>query len=113
MSTTTTSLRGRTRLLLGGALAAAAVGIGAGPLGLAAVASAQYNQNWYDWCMNNLDEGSDYCCEHSGGVVRGGACIDPDDLLANAQDAQPVGPTHPVRPEIIAPSLRNTWVVVG
>jgi hypothetical protein len=115
MSTTTSaSLRGRTRLLVGASLAAAAIGVGAGPLGLAAVASAQYNADWYDWCMNNLDEGSDYCCEHSGGVVRGGACIDPDDLrapLENLQEVQPTGPVHPFRPEAVAPAVIGTWTV--
>jgi hypothetical protein len=110
------SLSGRTRLLIGAGLAAAAIGLGAGPLGLAAVASAQYNADWYDWCMNNLEEGSDYCCEHSGGVVRGGACIDPDDLLATVEDTRDVGPSgplHPVRPEVVAPAVRGTWTLVG
>jgi hypothetical protein len=110
----TTALRSRTRFLLGATLAAAAIGVGAGPLGLAAVASAQHDANWYDWCMNNLDEGSDYCCEHSGGVVRGGACIDPDDLRAPLQDMQvlePSGPTHPFNPGVISPTVRDTWVV--
>ena len=23
---------------------------------------------------------TDYCCEHAGGVMRNGACINPDDL---------------------------------
>jgi hypothetical protein len=116
MTTSASALPGRTRLLIGASLAAAAIGIGAGPLGLAAVASAQYNADWYDWCMNNLDEGSDYCCEHSGGVVRGGACINPDDLRAPLQDireVEPAGPVHPIRPEVISPNVRGTWVVVG
>ncbi|MDT5197669.1 MAG: hypothetical protein QOF88_1897 [Mycobacterium sp.] len=92
------SLRGRTRLLIGASLAPAA--------------NAQYDADFYDWCMNNLDEGSDYCCEHSGGVVRSGACIDPDDLLATV-DVGPSRPVHPIRPGVVAPATRNTWNVVG
>lgn len=110
----TASLRTRTRFFIGASLAAAAIGVGAGPLGLAAVASAQYDADWYDWCMNNLEEGSDYCCEHSGGVVRGGACIDPDDLrapLENMQVLEPAGPVRPFRPEVISPTVGETWVV--
>jgi hypothetical protein len=106
------SLRGRTRLLIGASLATAAIGLGAGPLSLAPAANAQYDADFYDWCMNNLDEGSDYCCEHSGGVVRSGACIDPDDLLATV-DVGPSRPVHPIRPGVVAPATRNTWNVVG
>jgi hypothetical protein len=42
-----------------------------------AVARADFNQEFYDWCMSNLTGGMDYCCAHAGGVVRSGACVDP------------------------------------
>ena len=49
--------------------------------------------------MNNLEEGSDYCCEHSGGVVRQGACIDPDDL--QVVEASPTSqPTRRPMPDV-------------
>ena len=49
--------------------------------------------------MNNLEESSDYCCEHSGGVVRQGACIDPDDL--QVVEASPTSqPTRRPLPDV-------------
>ena len=30
------------------------------------------------------DMPTDYCCEHAGGVMRNGACINPDDLWSQA-----------------------------
>ncbi len=116
MSITSAPAHNRMRLLAASAMAFAALGLGAGPVELAAIASAQYNADWYDWCMNHLEEGSDYCCEHSGGVVRGGACINPDDLRAPLEniDLGPSGPViHPTRPEVIKPATRATWTFVG
>ena len=41
---------------------------------------------------------TDYCCEHAGGVMRNGACINPDDLRVPSGGAvlevQPAPPTH-------------------
>jgi hypothetical protein len=68
-----------------------------------ALARADYNQNFYDWCMNNLDEGSDYCCENAGGVVRIGACIDPATLRVQGDQGTTPTRTFQVPTDIMAP----------
>jgi hypothetical protein len=78
--------------------------LAASPFGQLATAHADYNPDFYDWCMNNLSEGSDYCCEHAGGVVRSGGCVDPATL--NTQGGQQSTPTKTFRPvpsQILAP----------
>jgi hypothetical protein len=42
-----------------------------------AIARADFNQEFYYFCIKNLGQGNDYCCAHAGGVVRGGGCVDP------------------------------------
>ncbi len=54
----------------------AALALAVGPFAPPAVARADFNQEFYDWCMSNLSEGKDYCCAHAGGVVKTGACVD-------------------------------------
>jgi hypothetical protein len=57
---------------------------------------------------------TDYCCEHAGGVMRNGACIDPDDLLQPSGGAvlevQPDPPTS--RPPLVHTDLSGTFVEV-
>ncbi len=36
------------------------------------IAHAGYDWYQYDWCMNNLHLGVQYCCEQAGGVLSGG-----------------------------------------
>lgn len=50
------------------------------PLAHPTIARADYNPAFYSWCMSNLQEGNDYCCAHSGGVVKDGGCVDPATL---------------------------------
>lgn len=88
------------RLLAGLGACAAFTGV---VLGQTPSARADFNQNSYDWCMNNLEEGSDYCCEHAGGVVRSGACIDPATLRVDGGLQTTPSRTFKVPPEILAP----------
>ena len=50
------------------------------PFGAIAVANATYKESDFSSCLER-DMPTDYCCEHAGGVMRNGACINPDDLL--------------------------------
>jgi len=61
-------------------LFSAALALAASPFAHPAIARADYNQDFYNWCMSNLSEGNDYCCAHAGGVVKSGACVDPATL---------------------------------
>jgi hypothetical protein len=54
---------------------AAALALVASPLAHPTIARADFNPDFYQWCMNNLNEGNDYCCAHAGGVVKGGTCV--------------------------------------
>lgn len=97
--TTTLSRRAHAGSMLRTTVFVAALGAAVGPFGNLAVAGATYDANWYEWCMNNLEEGSDYCCEHAGGVVRQGACINPDDL--QVVEASPTSqPTRRPLPDV-------------
>lgn len=65
------SLRGFAYLFALGAIASLAI--------LALVtppnASADLNHEFYDWCMNDVNAGINYCCAYAGGVVRDGQCV--------------------------------------
>lgn len=65
------------RRLARASLFTAALALAASPFAHPAVARADYNPDFYNWCMHNLTAGMDYCCAHAGGVVRSGACVDP------------------------------------
>ena len=58
-------------------LVAAALALMASPLAHPTIARADFNHDFYQWCMSNLTEGNDYCCAHAGGVVKSGSCVDP------------------------------------
>jgi hypothetical protein len=93
----------RVRRLAYGALFAAAFGLTASLLGHPAIARADFSQDFYDWCMNNLSEGNEYCCEHAGGVIRQGACIDPATLKIQGGGGSTTTTRHPLPPGIMAP----------
>ncbi len=78
----------RIRRVVGAGVFAAAMAFTAGPLGQSAVARADYNDNDFADCMNR-NMPTDYCCEHAGGVMRGGACIDPATLRRRARCKPP------------------------
>ena len=75
----TTSLARHVRLrrLVGATVFSATLALVVSPFAQPAIARADYDRNFYDFCINNLGQGIDYCCAHAGGVVKGGKCVDP------------------------------------
>lgn len=88
----------RLRRLVRATLFVAALAVALSPFGNPAIARADFKQEDLDRCMNDTDYPADYCCEHAGGVVRSGACIDPEDL--KFEQSSPVQPTWTVLPEL-------------
>lgn len=68
------------RLMARTTLTAGVLALAAIPFGAIAVANATYKEADFASCLER-DMPTDYCCEHAGGVMRNGACINPDDLL--------------------------------
>jgi len=89
------------------ALSAAALAVAVSPFGGLAVASADYKESDFAACLER-DMPTDYCCEHAGGVMRNGACINPEDLKVPSRfqtsgilwEVQQVPPTK-VPPRVI------------
>lgn len=87
----------RVRRLIGGAAVLIAVlAAGASPFVHPAIVRADVDQNFYDWCTNNLGEDNEYCCEHAGGVIRNGACVNPATLRSQGGSGQTTTPTGPL-----------------
>src|SRR5215217_1229299 len=89
----------RARRIMRTALSAAALALAVSPFGGLAVASADYKESDFASCLER-DMPTDYCCEHAGGVMRNGACINPDDLRVPSSrvtgvfvEDEPVPPT--------------------
>ena len=91
------------RWMVRATLSAGVLALAAGPFGALAVANADYKESDFASCLDR-DMPTDYCCEHAGGVMRQGACINPDDLRIPSGGAvlevQPVPPTN-VPPRIV------------
>jgi hypothetical protein len=84
-------------------IAATAI-IGGSAFGSIAVANADYKDSDFESCMNR-DMPTDYCCEHAGGVMRNGACIDPETLMVPSSavlQQDPQAPSTTVRPNVVA-----------
>lgn len=58
-------------------LLSAALVLSASPFVAPGIARADFNQQFYQFCITNLGQGNDYCCAHAGGNVKGGGCLDP------------------------------------
>ena len=74
------------------------------PFGALAVANATYKESDFSSCLER-DMPTDYCCEHAGGVMRNGACINPDDLLQPSGGA--VLEVHPDPPKNVPPIVNT------
>jgi hypothetical protein len=102
------------RLVLTG-VSAAALAFAVTPFASLATANAEYKESDFASCLER-DMPTDYCCEHAGGVMRNGACINPDDLripspsLAGVfQEDKPKPPTKfPTRVGATTPVLIAT-----
>lgn len=73
---TSPARRARVRRLVRLILFSAAFALTASPFAHTAFARADFNQDFYSFCMNDLGQGKDYCCAHAGGTVNGGSCFD-------------------------------------
>lgn len=58
-------------------LYSAALALVASPFVAPGIARADFNQQFYQFCITNLGQGNDYCCAHAGGNVKDGSCLDP------------------------------------
>ena len=78
-----------------------ALALAVSPLASLAIASADYKESDFASCLER-DMPTDYCCEHAGGVMRNGACINPDDLRVPSSGVFEQTPTTPTtgRPPI-------------
>jgi hypothetical protein len=103
VATTSPARPARVRRLVRATLFTAALALAASPFGPPAIAHADFSQDSYDWCMNNLSEGHDYCCEHAGGVSRNGACVDPATLRIEGGGGATVQPTRHPLPIVTGP----------
>jgi hypothetical protein len=101
---TTQPHRSRVRRLARTTLFAAALAVAISPFGGLAVASADYNDGDFEACMNR-NMPTDYCCEHAGGVMRSGACIDPATLRVQEGSGSTTTIRHPLPPGILAPPV--------
>jgi hypothetical protein len=90
----------RIRRVVGAGVFAAAMAFAASPFGHPAVARADYNDADFESCMNR-NMPTDYCCEHAGGVMRNGACVDPATL--RVQGPVQTSPTRRPLPPGVAP----------
>lgn len=64
----------RMRRLLRATILSAALALAVGPVTHPAVARADYDHQFYDFCTNTLKQSSDYCCAHAGGNMQSGNC---------------------------------------
>ena len=71
----------------------------------ASPANADYKEQDFASCLER-DMPTDYCCEHAGGVMRSGACIDPETLKNATAVFDPGNPLPTFRvPDNIGPPL--------
>jgi hypothetical protein len=81
----------RVRRLVRATVFSAALALVASPFAHPAIARADVNQEFYNFCIKSLGQGNDYCCAHAGGVVKGGGCADPatGNLISPARAVMP------------------------
>jgi hypothetical protein len=95
----------RARWIVRTTLSAAALALAVSPFGELAVARADYKEVDFASCLER-DMPTDYCCEHAGGVMRNGACIDPETLkVTNVRPSQILGDFQPVPPTKVPPRV--------
>jgi hypothetical protein len=96
----------RLRRLTRAALFTAALGIGASAFVHPAIASAEWDIEKYDDCMNYAhDVDAQGCCVYSGGVwTKDGRCVAPAavSVIQGTTPTQP--PRHPVVPVKVPPA---------
>jgi hypothetical protein len=99
-----TTVSAQSRRMARTTLTAGVLALAAIPFGAIAVANATYKESDFASCLER-DMPTDYCCEHAGGVMRNGACINPDDLLQPSGGA--VLETQPNPPKKFPPIVNT------
>ncbi|MGB8504729.1 hypothetical protein [Mycobacterium sp.] len=98
----TTTHNTRIRRIVRTAVFAGGLALAVSPFASLAVANAQYKESDFAACLER-DMPTDYFCEHAGGVMRNGACINPDDLMVPSSGVFEQTPTTPTtRPPVVA-----------
>ena len=92
----TTTHNTRIRRIVRTAVFSGALALAVSPFASLAIASAEYKESDFASCLDR-DMPTDYCCEHAGGVMRNGACINPDDLRAPSSGVFEQTPTTPTK----------------
>ena len=72
--TTSLARHVRVRRFVCATLFSAALALAVSPFAHPAIARADYDHNFYEFCINTLQQGVDYCCAHAGGAVNNGKC---------------------------------------
>jgi hypothetical protein len=90
---------GRRRLLALYAFLAAALAATVGLLTHPAIARADYDADYYVFCLYSIGQGPAYCCAQAGGVLNSGSCLDPANLRSPTTITQRVQP-----PIIVVPT---------
>jgi hypothetical protein len=75
--TTIPARRESVRWLARAALLCAALALVASSFVHPVPARAQFNRDFYSFCIKDLGQSIAYCCAHAGGVIKDGECTDP------------------------------------
>jgi hypothetical protein len=70
----------RARLLARTGLLTAALGVTVALLAQPIAARADYDDDYYKFCIDGIGQGVDYCCSPAGGTLSNGVCVDPASL---------------------------------
>jgi hypothetical protein len=88
------------------ALFTAALALAASAFAHPAIGRADFDSNYYDWCLTNLKQGKNYCCQQAGGVLNSGGCMDPANIYVPAPPTISRNPGPPII--IVSPATATT-----
>jgi hypothetical protein len=66
----------RRRLLAVAALIALALGAGSAAIADPGAARADFDGDYYEFCLTGIGQSVTYCCQNSGGSLSNGECVD-------------------------------------
>lgn len=79
-------------------IAATATALAAG-IALAPSAQANYDADYYQWCLDNIGQGVGYCCAQAEGVVSNDRCVSsasaPGPVVPSVTERGPVVVVRP------------------
>ncbi|MBV9091290.1 MAG: hypothetical protein JO044_15535 [Mycobacteriaceae bacterium] len=77
--------------------------LAAGTFAQTALARADYDSDYYNWCIKYLDQGQKYCCSKAGGDYSSGQCAAQPAAGPTASPPVITQTVRPFPPVIIAP----------